>query len=130
MTERQIIQTGSSYEKEIGFSRAVILDGWVYVSGTGGFDYSTMSISDDVAEQCEQALKNVEDALAEAGCTFADVVRARYLLPDQNDFPKCWPSLRRRFGDVLPAATMFECGVADLRMKFEIEVDAKIPAGK
>jgi enamine deaminase RidA (YjgF/YER057c/UK114 family) len=130
MTERRIIQTGSSYEKEIGFSRAVILDGWVYISGTGGFDYETMTISEDVVEQAEQALRNVENALGEVGCTFANVVRVRYLLPDQKDFPKCWPGLRRRFGDVLPAATMFECGVADVRMKFEIEVDAKIPARK
>ncbi|MBV9024540.1 MAG: RidA family protein [Streptomycetaceae bacterium] len=130
MTVRRLIQTGSSYEKEVGFSRAVILDGWVYVSGTGGFEYSTMSISDDVVEQADQCLQNVENALAEAGCTFADVVRVRYLLPDAKDFPKCWPTLRRAFGDVLPAATMFECGVADPRMKFEIEVDAKIPAEK
>ncbi len=128
MSTRRIISTGSSYEREVGFSRALVVDGWVYVSGTGGFEYSTMAISDDVVEQAEQALRNVENALAEAGCTFADVVRVRYLLPDAKDFAKCWPTLRKAFGEVLPAATMFECGVADPRMKFELEVDAKIPA--
>jgi enamine deaminase RidA (YjgF/YER057c/UK114 family) len=103
--------------------------GWAYVSGTGGFDYATMTISDDVVEQAEQSLRNVESALPEAGCTFADVVRVRYILTDKNDFPKCWPTLRNYFDDVKPAATMFECGMADARMRFEIDVDAKIPTG-
>jgi enamine deaminase RidA (YjgF/YER057c/UK114 family) len=126
---RRLILSGSTFEKEIGYARAVVLDGWVYVSGTGGFDYATMTIPEDVVEQAEQCLLNIEDALAEADCTFADVVRVRYLLPDRNDFRLCWPSLRRRFEEVKPAATMFECGVADSRMKIEIEVDAKIPTG-
>jgi enamine deaminase RidA (YjgF/YER057c/UK114 family) len=129
VVERRVILSGSSYEKEIGYARAVVLDGWVHVSGTGGFDYRTMTISDDVVEQIEQCLRNIEAALAEAGCTFADVVRVRYLLPDRNDFPLCWPSLRRCFDQVKPAATMFECGVADPRMKIEIEVDARLPTG-
>jgi enamine deaminase RidA (YjgF/YER057c/UK114 family) len=129
VTERRSITSGSTFEKEIGYARAVVLDGWVYVSGTGGFDYATMTIPDDVVEQAEQCLQNIEDALAEGGCTFADVVRVRYLLPDRNDFAKCWPSLRRRFAEVKPAATMFECGTADPRMKIEIEVDAKVPPG-
>ncbi len=127
MTERRLILSGSTFEKEIGYARAVVVDGWVYVSGTGGFDYTTMEIPEDVIEQAEQCLRNIEDALVEAGCTFADVVRVRYILPDRNDFSLCWPSLRRRFEDVKPAATMFECGAADPRMKIEIEVDAKVP---
>jgi formimidoylglutamate deiminase len=122
---RRLISSGSTYEEQIGYSRAVVDGDWVHVSGTTGYDYSTMTISDDVVEQVEQALANVAAALAEAGCTFADVVRVRYLLPDASDFEGCWPALRRVFGEVRPAATMQECGLTDPRMKFEIEVTAR-----
>ncbi|GAA4572420.1 hypothetical protein GCM10023193_63720 [Planotetraspora kaengkrachanensis] len=120
--------SGSTFEEEIGYARAVVDGEWVHVSGTTGFDYATMTISADVVEQVAQSLRNVESALAEAGCSFADVVRVRYLLPDRADFPPCWPALRRCFGDVRPAATMLVCGLSDPRMKFEIEVYARRPA--
>jgi enamine deaminase RidA (YjgF/YER057c/UK114 family) len=122
---RQVILSGSTFEEQIGYARAVVDDDHVYVSGTTGFDYATMTISDDVVEQAEQCLRNIEAALTEAGCTFADVVRVRYLLPDRADFEPCWPVLRRCFGAVQPAATMLMCGLADPRMKIEIEVDAR-----
>ncbi|GGW54556.1 hypothetical protein GCM10010340_36540 [Streptomyces griseoloalbus] len=102
---------------------------WVRVSGTTGYDYATMTISDDVVEQAEQCLRSMEAALAEAGCTVAEVVRVRYLLPDRADLEPCWPVLRRCFGDVRPAATMLVCGLADPRMKIEIEVYAQRSAG-
>ncbi|MEV4472211.1 MULTISPECIES: RidA family protein [Nonomuraea] len=127
MTERRVILSGSTFEEQIGYARAVIDGDRVHVSGTTGFDYATMTISDDVVEQAEQCLRNVEWALAEAGCSFADVVRVRYLLPARADFEPCWPVLRRRFGDVRPAATMMVCGLSDPRMKIEIEVDARRP---
>ncbi|MEY9992835.1 enamine deaminase RidA (YjgF/YER057c/UK114 family)/heme-degrading monooxygenase HmoA [Streptomyces sp. V4I8] len=125
MTERRAILSGSAFEEQIGYARAVVDGDWVHVSGTTGFDYATMTISDDVVEQAEQCLRNIEAALAEAKCTFADVVRVRYLLPDREDFEPCWPVLRRYFGDVQPAATMLMCGLADPRMKIEIEVYAR-----
>lgn len=125
MTERQAVLGGSAFEEQIGYARAVVDGDWVHVSGTTGFDYSTMTISDDVVVQAEQCLRNIEAALAEAECTFADVVRVRYLLPDREDFEPCWPVLRRCFGDVRPAATMLVCGLADPRMKIEIEVYAR-----
>jgi enamine deaminase RidA (YjgF/YER057c/UK114 family) len=128
MTERRAILSGSTFEEEIGYARAVIDGDWVHVSGTTGFDYATMTISDDVIEQAEQCLRNVGSALAEAGCSFADVVRVRYLLPDREDFQPCWPTLRHCFGDIRPAATMLVCGLSDPRMKFEIEVYARRPA--
>jgi enamine deaminase RidA (YjgF/YER057c/UK114 family) len=127
VTERRAIVSGSTFEEEIGYARAVVDGDRVHVSGTTGFDYATMTISGDVVEQAEQALRNVAAALAEAGCSFADVVRVRYLLPDRDDFPPCWPALRRSFGAVRPAATMLVCGLADPRMKFEIEVEARRP---
>jgi len=120
-----VILSGSTFEEEIGYARAVVDGERVYVSGTTGFDYTTMTIPDGVVEQAEQCLRNIEAALAEAGCTFADVVRVRYLLPDRDDFEPCWPVLRRAFGEVRPAATMLVCGLSDPRMRIEIEVDAR-----
>ncbi len=125
---RRLISSGSTFEAEIGYSRAVVDGDWVFVSGTTGFDYTDMTISDDVAAQAEQTLKNIAAALAEAGASFADVVRVRYILPDAADFPACWPALRAAFGDVRPAATMIQAGLADPRMKIEIEVTARIRA--
>jgi enamine deaminase RidA (YjgF/YER057c/UK114 family) len=127
MTQRRAILSGSTFEEQIGYARAVVDGDRVHVSGTTGFDYTTMTISEDVVEQAEQCLRNIGAALAEAGCGFTDVVRVRYMLPDRADFEPCWPVLRRRFGQVRPAATMLECGLADPRMKIEIEVDARLP---
>ncbi len=125
---RRLISSGSSFEAEIGYSRAVVDGEWVFVSGTTGFDYDTMTISADVVEQCEQALRNIEAALAEAGASSADVVRVRYILPSRDDFAPCWPALRQAFGQARPAATMIEAGLADPRMKIEIEVTARTTA--
>ncbi len=122
--ERRLISSGSTFEQEIGYSRAVVAGDWVFVSGTTGFNYATMTIEDDVAAQAEQTIRNIEHALSEAGATLADVVRVHYILPRAADFPQCWPVLRRAFGDVRPAATMIEAGLADPRMKIEIEVTA------
>lgn len=125
MTERRAILSGSTFEEQIGYARAVVDGDWVHVSGTTGFDYATMTIPDDVVKQAKQCLRNIEAALAEARCTLADVVRVRYMLPDRADFELCWPVLRRAFGDVRPAATMLMCGLSDPRMKIEIEVYAR-----
>ncbi len=121
---RTLISSGSTFEAEIGYSRAVVQGDWVFVSGTTGFDYSTMTISDDVVIQTEQCLKNMAAALVQAGSSLADVVRVTYVLPDGREFPKCWPVLRKYFGEIRPAAMMICAGLADPRMKIEIEVTA------
>ncbi len=126
---RRLISSGSSFEAQIGYSRAVVDGDWIFVSGTTGFDYATMQITDDVAAQCAQTLRNIEHALAQAGASLADVVRVHYILPVAADFEACWPVLRERFGAVRPAATMFQAGLADPRMKIEIEVTAKKRSG-
>ncbi len=122
---RQLISSGSSFEADIGYSRAVVDGAWVFVSGTTGFDYDRKTISADPREQAEQAMRTIAAALREAGCDVADVVRVRYILPSADDFPACWPVLRRYFGAVGPAATMFVAGLLDPRMKIEIEVTAR-----
>ncbi len=122
--QRQRISSGSTFEAQIGYSRAVVAGDWVFVSGTTGFDYATMSISDDVLVQTEQCLQNIESALQQADSSLQDVVRVTYVLPQVADFEPCWPVLRRYFGSVRPAAMMIVAGLADPRMKIEIEVTA------
>ena len=122
---RRLISSGSTFEREIGYSRAVVDGEWVFVSGTTGFDYSTMTIREGVAEQAEQALRNIDAALREAGADMRDVVRVTYVLPDASEVPQCWPVLRRWFGEIRPAAMMISAGLADPRMRIEIEVTAR-----
>lgn len=122
---RRLVSSGSSFEAEIGYSRAVVDGDFVFVSGTTGFDYSTMALPDDVVEQAERAMRNIGDALDEAGAGWVDVVRVRYLMADRADFEPCWPVFRRYLGDVRPAATMLVVGLMDERMKVEVEVTAR-----
>ena len=122
---RKLVSSGSKFEAEMGYSRAVIDGEWCFVSGTTGFDYAAMTISDDVVAQAEQTFRNIDAALKQAGFAMPDVVRVHYLLPRAEDFERCWPALRKWLGEVRPAATMFEARLADPRMKIEIEVTAK-----
>jgi enamine deaminase RidA (YjgF/YER057c/UK114 family) len=122
---RRLISSGSTFETEIGFSRAVVDGDWVFVSGTTGFDYASMTIAEGVIEQAEQCLRNIEFALEQAGASLRDVVRVTYVLPDASEFAQCWPILRKHFGDIRPAAMMISAGLADPRMRIEIEVTAR-----
>ena len=122
--KRQRITSGSIYEEQIGYSRAVVAGDWVFVSGTTGFDYASMTIADEVVAQAEQCLRNIATALAQAGCSLDDVVRVNYVLPDGRDFEACWPVLRQHFGKAKPAAMVITAGLLDPRMKIEIEVTA------
>jgi enamine deaminase RidA (YjgF/YER057c/UK114 family) len=121
----KLISSGSTFETDIGYSRAVVSGEWCFVSGTTGFDYADMTISDDVTMQADQTFMNIASALDKAGFEMADVVRVHYLFPNGDDFKTCWPVMKKYLGDVRPAATMFEAGLADPRMKIEIEVTAK-----
>ena len=122
---RRLISSGSPFEVEFGFSRAVVDGEWVFVAGTTGFDYATMTIVEDPAEQARQALRNITAALAEAGASLSDIVRVRYYVPDIADWPVIVPVLGEVFGTIRPAATALVCGLVDARMKIEIEVTAR-----
>jgi enamine deaminase RidA (YjgF/YER057c/UK114 family) len=126
---RRLISSGSTFERDIGYSRAVVDGDWIFVSGTTGFDYATMTIPDNVVAQARQCLINIEKALLDAGSRMADVVRVRYILPNVEDFEPCWPVLRASFGEIRPAATMISAGLSDPRMKIEIEVTARKGSG-
>jgi len=123
MTKR-LISSGSAFEDKMAYSRAVVAGDWILVSGTTGFDYASMSIPDDLVEQTEQCFKNIEAALRQAGSSLKDVVRVTYVLPEGSEFERCWPVLQKYFGEVRPAAMMISAGLADARMKIEIEVTA------
>ena len=122
--KRKLITSGSSFEEKIGYSRAVVVGDMIFVSGTTGYDYSTMKISDDITVQTEQCIKNIEKALQEADASLVDIVRLTYILPKGDDFEHCWPVLKKYFGGIRPAATMISAGLADDKMKIEIEVTA------
>jgi enamine deaminase RidA (YjgF/YER057c/UK114 family) len=122
---RCLISSGSSFEKEIGYSRAVAEGDWIFVSGTTGYDYETMSIPDGIGEQTEQCFRNIKSALAKAGASLRDVVRVLYIVPKAEEFSQCWPILRKYFGDVRPAATMISAGLSHAAMRIEIQVTAR-----
>jgi enamine deaminase RidA (YjgF/YER057c/UK114 family) len=125
---RRLISSGSKFEQDIGYSRAVVDGEWVFVSGTTGFNYATMTIEDDVVAQCEQTLKNIGAALEKAGATFEDVVRVHYLITPGEDFERCWPVVGKVFGNIRPAIVVMVVGLTDPRMKIEIEVTALVRA--
>src|SRR5664279_2682305 len=122
---RRLVSSGSRLESDIGYSRAVVDNEWAFVSGTTGYDYSTMTISDDVVVQCEQTMRNIESALTQAGASMADIVRIHYIPPNRDDFESCCPILKKYLGSVRPAATLSQAGLADPKMLIEIEVIAR-----
>jgi enamine deaminase RidA (YjgF/YER057c/UK114 family) len=126
---RRLISSGSTFEADVGYSRAVVDGAWIFVSGTTGFDYRTMTLAEGVVAQCEQAMLNIIAALREADASLADIVRVHYILPRREDFEPCWPILKKYLGDVRPAATMIEAGLSDPRMMIEIEVTARRRSG-
>lgn len=126
MTVRHI-STGSPFEETIGYSRAVVADGWVFVAGTTGYDYATMTMPDAVEDQCRNALQTIDTALKEAGSGLDHVVRVTYILSDKADWPACWPVTRAAFARARPAATMLVADLQEPEMKIEIEVTARLP---
>lgn len=125
---RRLISTGSPFERDIGYSRAVVQDGWVFLAGTTGYDYSTMTMPEGVEDQCKNALATIEKVLTEAGAALSDVVRVTYILPDPEDWQACWPITSAAFGEIRPASTMFSAALQNPSMKIEIEVTAKLRA--
>lgn len=122
---RKLISSGSEFEATIGYSRAVVDGDYVFVSGTTGYDYETMTLSNNVVEQAEQCFRNIEKALHMAGSDMSGIVRVMYVLPDKADFKPCWPVLNKYLGNVRPAAMMIEAGLLNDEMKIEIEVTAR-----
>lgn len=121
---RRLISTGSPFERTAGYSRAVAQGDWCFVSGTTGYDYATMAMPESVEDQTRNALATIASALAEAGFSMADVVRARYHVTEREHVARVFPILGEAFGDIRPAATMTICQLNEPEMKIEIEVTA------
>jgi enamine deaminase RidA (YjgF/YER057c/UK114 family) len=124
---KRLVSTGSPFEERIGYSRAVVCDGWIFVAGTTGYDYATMTMPATIAEQCRNTLATIAGALSEAGATLDDVVRVRYIVPDPAEWPECWPITSEAFSRARPAATMISAALQEPEMKIEIEVTARVP---
>jgi enamine deaminase RidA (YjgF/YER057c/UK114 family) len=122
---RKIISSGSEFESKIGYSRAIVDGDYVFVSGTTGYNYQEMSISENVVEQAEQCFQNIEKVLKEAGSSIKDIVRITYILPNKKNFELCWPVFLKWLDSVRPAATMFEAGLINEDVKIEIQVTAR-----
>lgn len=121
---RRLISTGSPFEKTAGYSRAVVEGDWCFVSGTTGYDYATMKMPEDVVAQARNIFDTIGRALAEAGFTLGDIVRARYIVTDPAHQDAVFRVTGEVFGDIRPAATMIVAGLIRPEMKVEIEVTA------
>lgn len=121
------ISSGSRFEEEIGYSRAVIDGDHVWVSGTTGYDYAAMTIADDVVAQARQTFENIAAALAQAGCSLDDVVRVLFIVPRREDWEPCWPVVKQYLGKARPASTLIHAGLQTDAMRIEIEVTARRP---
>lgn len=122
------ISTGSPFEAQIGYSRAVVADGWVFVAGTTGYDYASMTLPDGIEAQCRNTLATIAKTLKDAGSGLDHVVRVNYIVPDVAEWPNCWPILSEAFAVARPAATMISARLQNPEMKIEIEVTARVPA--
>lgn len=123
------ISSGSPFERKIGYSRAVIDRDMVYVSGTTGYDYATMTMPEAAADQARNAFATISKALAEAGASLQDVLRVRYYITDMAHYDALVEVAGATFGEIRPAATMVVCGLTTPEMKLEIEATARIGAG-
>ncbi len=121
---KQLISTNSIFEKEVAFSRAVVVGNTIYVSGCTGYNYETTTIEEDIVAQTEQTFKNIEYALSQAGATLQNVVRVHYIVPNPDEFERCWSVIRKYFEDIRPACTVFCAKLTSEKIKIEIEVTA------
>lgn len=124
----QRVSTGSPFEATFGYSRAVRHEDTVYVSGTTGYDYATMTMPDDVGQQAANALATIDKALVEAGASIKDTVRVVYYVGDRADIDAVVRAVGPVFSEIRPAASMLIVQMIEPGMKIEIEVTARIGA--
>ncbi|MCB4770791.1 RidA family protein [Ancylobacter sp. Lp-2] len=122
---RRLISTGSPFETEAGYSRAVVDGNDIFVSGTTGYDYATMTLPESVEEQAHGCFRNIAATLKEADAALSDVVRVRYIITRPEYADIVFPIFGQYFGTVRPAATLIVAGLLKPEMKIEIEVTAR-----
>lgn len=121
---RKLISSGSPFERQVGYSRAVVQGDWCFVAGTTGYDYATMTMPDALEDQARNALATIEKALIEGGFAVTDIVRVTYYIADAAYWTSVGPVLGAVFGDIRPAATCIVSGLVTPEMKIEIECTA------
>ncbi|MEL7498035.1 MAG: RidA family protein [Planctomycetota bacterium] len=121
---RTHISTGSTFESEAGYSRAVVQGDWCFVSGTTGYNYADMTMPESVEAQTENCLATIADSLQQAGFSLEDIVRIRYYVTDPRYAEQVFPVVGKQFADIRPAATMVVTGLIRSEMKIEIEATA------
>ncbi|MFM6853989.1 MAG: RidA family protein [Sphingopyxis sp.] len=122
---RRLISSGSPFESQVGYSRAVVDGEWCFVAGTTGPNADGSGYPADVAQQARNALAIIQTALAQGGFSLNDVIRATYYITDAAYWDAICPVLGAAFGTIRPAATCLVCGLIQADMKIEIEVTAK-----
>ena len=126
MLQRKRFYTGSKYEELAGYCRAVCDDdGWIFVSGTVGYDFKTGQLPETARGQTAQALLTIEEAMAEASATMADIVRIRVYVPNPDDVVEVSAVIKAKLGSVRPANTTICSPLAVPKCKVEIEVTAR-----
>jgi enamine deaminase RidA (YjgF/YER057c/UK114 family) len=118
------ISSGSPFEEEFAYSRAVVKGGWCFVAGTTGYDYATMTMPEAAADQARAAFATIARTLAEAGFAMTDIVRVRYTITDAALRADVAPAIREALAAVRPAAAMMVAGLNEPEMKIEIEATA------
>jgi enamine deaminase RidA (YjgF/YER057c/UK114 family) len=122
--DRKLISSGSIFEEEVGYSRAVIVGEFIFLSGCTGFNYETSTISENVQEQCEQTILNIKNALEKAGAGLENIVRTTFYFSEPTVFNACKPVFKKHFGTIRPTLTAIGAQFHDERIKLEIEVTA------
>lgn len=121
---RRLISTGSPFEATMGYSRAVVQGDWCFLSGVTGYDYATMSMPDDIADQARNCFETIKSVLGDAGFAMTDIARVQYTVIDADIVDAAVPVLGEYLGTIKPAATMVIAGLIKPEMKIEIEVTA------
>ncbi|WP_296476744.1 RidA family protein [Roseinatronobacter sp.] len=118
------ISTGSPFEKTLGYSRAIVKGDWCFVSGVTGYDYTTMTMPENVADQARNCFATIANALTEGGFSMQDIVRVQYTLTDASLVEAVTPALGEAMSEIRPAATLVVAGLIKPEMLIEIEVTA------
>jgi enamine deaminase RidA (YjgF/YER057c/UK114 family) len=124
---RRLISSGSPFEKDFGYSRAVVEGDFIFISGTTGYDYTTMIMPEDVADQARNIAKTMTGVLADAGASLTDVVRLRTFVTNPAYCEKVLRVQGEIYGAIRPAAAIYVIsGLLRPEMKVEIEATARL----
>lgn len=118
------ISSGSSFEEKLGYSRAIITGDWAFVSGVTGYNYKSMDMPNNIAQQATNCFETIQSSLKEGGFSLSDTVRVQYTLTNSDLVDEIAPILKKYMGSIRPAATMVIANFIKPEMLVEIEITA------